>query len=155
MLRLDILDVDLADGFVDIRKTKNKGARLVPIIWRAYAGMARVAVQNRRTGQGRLLVWEDGRPFTERNFHDAWHAACKRAGPAGFIPHNSCRSASRNMRNEGIPRPLRKKIIGHKTDSMDERYGIVDIEDAKAVREITSKKYGNTTAKINPDAGSG
>jgi hypothetical protein len=51
------------------------------------------------------------------------------------------------MRNEGIPRPLRKKIIGHKTDSMDERYGIVDIEDAKAVREIMSRKYGKTTAK--------
>lgn len=51
------------------------------------------------------------------------------------------------MRNEGISRPLRKKIIGHKTDSMDERYGIVDIEDAKAVGEIMSRKFGKTTAK--------
>jgi hypothetical protein len=53
------------------------------------------------------------------------------------------------MRNEGIPRPLRKKIIGHKTDSMDEGYGIVDIEDAKAVREIMSRRFATTitTAK--------
>ena len=157
MLRLDISDVDLAGGFVEIPKTKNKEAHLVPIVDGPMREWLEWAVQNRRAGQGKLLVWEDGRPFTERNFYDAWHAACKRAGLAGFIPHDSRRSASRNMRNEGIPRPLRKKIIGHKTDSMDERYGIVDIEDAKAVREIMSKKYGNTTAKtttskINPDA---
>jgi hypothetical protein len=69
----------------------------------------------------------------------------------GFIPHDSRRSASRNMRNEGIPRPLRKKIIGHKTDSMDERYGIVDIEDAKAVREIMSRKYAKTTSRTTAD----
>jgi integrase len=98
-------------------------------------------------------VWEDDKPFTERNFYGAWHAACQRAGLAGFLPHDSRGSASRNMRNEGIPRPLRKKIIGHKTDSMDERYGIVDIEDAKAVREIMSKKFGKPQqTKINPDA---
>jgi len=30
---------------------------------------------------------------------------------------------------------------------MDERYGIVDIEDAKAVRDIMSRKFDKTTAK--------
>jgi integrase len=31
MLRLDLTDVDLDGGFIEIRKTKNKEARLVPI----------------------------------------------------------------------------------------------------------------------------
>jgi integrase len=139
--------VDLAGGFIEIRKTKNKEARLVPIFDGPMREWLEWAIKNRKPGQTKLFVWEDGRPFTERNFYSRWHAACERAGMKGFIPHDSRRSASRNMRNEGIPRPLRKKIIGHRTDSMDERYGIVDIEDAKAVREIMSKKYGRTTAK--------
>jgi integrase len=149
MLRLEIADVDLAGGFIEIRKTKNKDARLVPIFDGPMRQWLTDAIANRRAGQTKLFVWEDGQPFTERNFYDRWHAACKRAGVSGFIPHDSRRSASRNMRNEGIPRPLRKKIIGHRTDSMDERYGIVDIEDAKAVREIMSRKFGEgqTTAK--------
>jgi integrase len=111
------------------------------------------AVSNGGPGQTRLFVWEDGRPFTERNFYDRWHAACERAGVKGFIPHDSRHSASRNMRNEGIPRPLRKKIIGHKTDSMDESYGIVDIEDAKAVRESMSRRFAATTTNAKTTAG--
>jgi integrase len=147
MLRLNVTDIDLDGGFIEIHKTKNKEARLVPIFDGPMREWIEWAIQNRRAGQTKLFVWEDGRPFTERNFYDRWHAACKRAGLEGFIPHDSRRSASRNMRNEGIPRPLRKKIIGHKTDSMDERYGIVDIEDAKALRDIMSRKFGKTTAK--------
>jgi len=57
------------------------------------------------------------------------------------------------MRNQGIPRPLRKKIIGHKTDSMDERYGIADIEDAKAVREIMSRRFAATTTAAKTTVG--
>jgi integrase len=147
MLRLEIADVDLKGGFVEIRKTKNKEARLVPIFDGPMREWLEWAVKNSRAGQIKLFVWGDGKPFTERDFYDRWHASCERAGVFGFIPHDSRPSASRNMRNEGIPRPLRKKIIGHKTDSMDERYGIVDIEDAKAVREIMSKKFGRTTTK--------
>lgn len=150
MLRLNFDDVDLNGGFVEIRKAKNKEARLVPIFDGQMREWLEWALSNRRAGQTKLFVWEDGRPFTERNFYDRWHAACERAGVKGFIPHDSRRSASRNMRNEGIPRPLRKKIIGHKTDSMDERCGIVDTEDAKAVREIMSRRFvaTTTTAKM-------
>jgi integrase len=147
MLRLELTDVDLKGGFVEIRKTKNKEARLVPIFEGPMLQWLQWSLAQARPGQIKVFVWEDGKPFTERDFYDKWHAACERAGVSGFIPHDSRRSASRNMRNEGIPRPLRKKIIGHKTDSMDERYGIVDIEDAKAVKEVMSKKFRKTTAK--------
>lgn len=142
MLRLVVTDVDLESRFIEIRKTKNNEARLVPIFDGPMTQWLQWSVANKKLGQVKLFVWEDGRPFTERNFYDRWHAACERAGVNGFIPHDSRRSASRNMRNEGIPRPLRKKIIGHKTDAMDERYGIVDIEDAKAVRETMNQRYG-------------
>jgi integrase len=148
MLRIELPDVDLDGGFIEIRKTKNKEARLVPIFDGPMREWVEWAVKNRKAGQKKLFVWEDGKPFTERDFYDRWHAACERAGVSGFIPHDSRRSASRNMRNEGVPRPLRKKIIGHKTDSMDERYGIVDIEDARAVQEIMGRKF-KTSAKTS------
>jgi hypothetical protein len=51
------------------------------------------------------------------------------------------------MRNERIPRSVRKKVIGHKTDSMDERYGIVDFEDAEMVKDIMNRRRNRTTAK--------
>jgi integrase len=147
LLRLDLSDVDLAGGWIEIRKTKNGDPRLVPIFKGPMLQWLTWAVENKKPGQVKVFVWEDGRPFTDRNFYDRWHAACERAGVKGFVPHDSRRSASRNMRNEGVPRPLRKKIIGHKTDSMDERYGIVYLEDAKAVREVMSRRFEETTAK--------
>jgi hypothetical protein len=35
------------------------------------------------------------------------------------------------MRKAGIDQSIRMKISGHKTDSMERRYNIVDIEDVK------------------------
>ena len=41
------------------------------------------------------------------------------------------RICQRNMRKAGIDQSIRMKISGHKTDSMERRYNIVDIEDVK------------------------
>ena len=35
------------------------------------------------------------------------------------------------MRKAGIDQSIRMKISGHKTDSMERRYNIIDIEDVK------------------------
>lgn len=146
LLRLTLADVDLDRGYLTVLKPKNDEPRAVPIFDGPMREWLQWAWGNRRAGQIKVFVWEDGRPFTERNFYDRWHAACSPAGVDDFIPHDCRRSASRNMRNEGIPRSMRKKVMGHKTDSMDERYGIVDFEDAELVKQIMSRR-GQTTAK--------
>jgi hypothetical protein len=43
------------------------------------------------------------------------------------------------------------KIMGHKTASMDRRFGIVDLTDIQIARELLAKKRGKQSAKTDPD----
>jgi integrase len=54
----------------------------------------------------------------------------------GLLFHDLRRSANRNMRDAGLPLRMRMKIMGHKTASMDRRYGIVDLTDIQIAREL-------------------
>lgn len=44
------------------------------------------------------------------------------------------------MRRAGIPQVIRMKISGHKTDSMERRYNIVDAEDLNMARELLQNR---------------
>ena len=66
-----------------------------------------------------------------KKFEASWKAAVDRAGCPELLFHDLRRSATRNMRKAGIEQSLRMKISGHKTDSMERRYNIVDVEDIK------------------------
>ena len=60
-------------------------------------------------------------------------------------------SANRNMRDAGLPQPMRMKIMGHKTASMDRRYGIVDLTDIQIARELLAKKPEKASGKAGRD----
>jgi integrase len=66
---------------------------------------------------------------------EAWDKACARAGRPGLLFHDLRRSANKNMRDKGIPQAVRMQIMGHRTASMDLRYGIVDLDAIKIARE--------------------
>ena len=95
-------------------------------------------------------MWCDGKPITNRDFYEDWHAAADRAGLNGFIPHDSPRSASRNLRNRGVPQAMRMRVLGHKTDSMDRRNAIVDLADVDTVRELWRAGSGANHSNITP-----
>lgn len=40
------------------------------------------------------------------------------------------------MRRDGVPQVVRMKISGHKTDSMERRYNIVDGDDIKIAKSL-------------------
>ena len=40
------------------------------------------------------------------------------------------------MRRDGVPQVVRMKISGHKTDSMERRYNIVDADDIKIAKAL-------------------
>ena len=63
----------------------------------------------------------------------SWKAAVRRAGYPDLLFHDLRRSATRNMRKAEIDQALRMKISGHKTDSMERRYNIIDVHDIKVV----------------------
>jgi integrase len=80
-------------------------------------------------------------------FDASWKAAVKRAGNEGLLFHDLRRSAQRNMGKAGIDQSIRMKISGHKTDSMERRYNIVEIEDVKSAAKQMAKWIKGEKAK--------
>jgi integrase len=148
LIALELADIDLARQVIELRETKNGEARIVPILDGPMLQWLQWSDQHKHHGQVKAFCWDDGRPFTVRNFYDQWHAAAARAGIPDYIPHDSRRSANRNLRDTGVPKELRKSMLGWKTDSMEERYGIADnLRHAEEIRAIlAAKTTAETTA---------
>jgi integrase len=80
------------------------------------------------------MFHRDGAPI--RVFRAAWKAACAKAGVPDLKFHDLRRTALQNMRRMGVPQVVRMRIGGHRTDSMERRYNIVDIENIKPAKEL-------------------
>ena len=74
-----------------------------------------------------------------KDFRTAWKSACTAAGIPDLKFHDLRRTAVRNMRRAGVPQVVRLRISGHRTDSMERRYNIVDVDDIRAARELMQK----------------
>ena len=79
--------------------------------------------------------------FDFRNFRNAWNETCDRLGLGkydkktreyvGLIAHDFRRSAARNLTKAGVDRTTAKKITGHRTDHIFDRYAIQTDDDVK------------------------
>jgi integrase len=99
-----------------------------------------------RTLQGsRYVRAGSGHPI--KTFYKAWKTACAKAGtPVKRFFHDFRRTAVRNMNRAGVPRQTAKKISGHKTDEIFNRYDIVDEADIRdAVRRTQRHIAGSST----------
>ena len=123
--------LDLKAGWLRLEpeETKNRRGRMFPLT----AELRRVlAAQVKRTEamekeMGRPIPWlfhRAGHPI--HYFRRAWLTACRLAGCPGKLPHDFRRTAVRNMERAGVPRSSGKALSGHITDSVYERYSIVD-----------------------------
>jgi integrase len=116
-------------------ETKTDDARWVPmledmyqLLWAAY-----------QEGQEKWpeSPWVFNRAGVQiKDFRGSWSAACKKAQVPDLRLHDLRRTAVRNMRRAGVPQVVRMKISGHKTDSMERRYNIVDNEDIGNAQEL-------------------
>ncbi len=76
---------------------------------------------------GQVVHWlfhNQGNPI--RKYDSAWHRACAAAGLSGKIVHDFRRTAARNLIRGGAATIVAKRLTGHQTDAIFERYGIVD-----------------------------
>jgi integrase len=134
--------VDFEAGLITLGKgeTKNDEARSVPIIDGDMRDLL-TAAKKERDEKWPSSPWvfnRAGEPI--RDFRWSWDEACKRAGVPDLKFHDLRRTAVRNMRRAGIPQVIRMKISGHKTDSMERRYNIVDGDDLNMARELMQNR---------------
>jgi integrase len=152
--------VDFQEGIIELepRSTKNREGRYLPIYGdmgetlrkqkelrdRDYPDTEHVFFWHRddvTIGHGGTRTIPGG-PL--KKFYKSWDDAVVRAGYPDFLFHDLRRSAQRNMRKAGIDQSIRKKISGHKTDSMERRYNILDVADIKEA----GKRMEEWAAKI-------
>ena len=72
------------------------------------------------------LFRHNGKPI--KDFRRAWTLACRRAGVTGKVPQDFRRTAVRNLERAGIPRSAAMAMVGHRTESIYQRYKIADNE---------------------------
>ena len=136
---------------LEMGETKNDDPRCVPILKGDMRNLLIAAKQERdaKWPHSPFVFGRQGERL--KDFRDAWDKACIRANLPGFKFHDLRRTAVRNMRRAGIPQVIRMKISGHKTDSMERRYNIVDGEDlsiAKALMEQRQKAAKTVTKNV-------
>jgi len=95
------------------------------------------AAKRERDKQWTKSPWvfnRQGKQITD--FRTGWSAAVKAAGVPDLTFHDLRRTAVRNMRRAGVPQVIRMAISGHKTDSMERRYNIVDGDDLAVAKRF-------------------
>ena len=156
VLVLTWAQVDFAAGLVrlEVGTTKGKpgqrGGRTFPVgaLPALHALLTRqrahTDVVERATGS--IIPWvfhRDGRPI--RYFDKAWKSALDRAAHTGQgalravvrpqllgrVPHDFRRTAVRNLERAGVSRSVAKKLTGHLTDAVYNRYAIAPEQDLR------------------------
>ena len=140
--------VDFAEGFITLegQATKNGTARALPIL---KGDMRRLLLEAKKDRDEKHpeCAWvfnRQGEPI--RDFRASWEGACKRAGVPDLKFHDLRRTAVRNMRRAGVAQVVRMKISGHKTDSMERRYNIVDADDLKTAKALMEGRAAQVPA---------
>ena len=120
--------------------TKGKEARTIPIVRGDMWNLLQAAWVERNE-KWPESPWVFSRAGIQiRDCRGSWAGACKRAGVPDLLIHDMRRTAVRNMRRAGIPQVVRMKISGHKTDSMERRYSIVDADDLSVAKKLMADR---------------
>jgi integrase len=132
-------------------EAKNREGRSVPILKGDMRNLLLAAKRERDENwpESPWVFNRDGNKI--KSFRISWQNACKQAGVPDLKFHDLRRSAVRNMRRAGVPQVIRMKISGHKTDSMERRYNIVDTEDLDIAKEFMERrmKMAETVTKVS------
>lgn len=140
MLAWEWDQVDWEQGFVTLKadETKSGHARVVPILAGDMSDWLKWAHEQ---SNGCPQVFNRlGEPI--KDFRGAWKEARKAAGVSDLKFHDLRRTAVRNMRRAGVSQVVRMRITGHRTDSMERRYNIVDVDDIRTAKALMEKASG-------------
>ncbi len=145
--------------------------------WNGYDRETRVVrlhASNAKTGKGRMiplsswpelaaiidrrmaarvvgceLIFHNGRGQKVGDFFGTFRRACERAKVRDRCFHDLRRTAVRNMVRAGIDPTVAKRISGHETDSIFQRYNIVNEKDLTEALAKRAAYEGRTISRTN------
>ena len=152
-------NIDLNDNVIRLAKgtTKNDEARFIPMIDGLPEMFQSLKRKNPEAGENDLVFRGSDGKKAIGNFTKAWQISCVKAGIKtktngqeivshfdagsyhGFLFHDLRRSAIRNLIRAGVNQTVAKKISGHKTDRVFERYDITSTEDLTDAAMMVTK----------------
>jgi integrase len=124
--------VDFTAGWLrlDPGETKNFEGREFPLIpeLRAVLERQRVRCDDLERKLGRVIPWLFFMDWGTRvtNYQNAWVVARAKVGMPHRIVYDLRRTAIRNLERAGVPRSAAMALVGHRTQSVYQRYAIVD-----------------------------
>jgi integrase len=142
LLAIQWYQVDFESNLITLEwgETKTDDPRTVPILPGDMRDLLLVS-KKERDGNWPDSPWVFNRTGVQiKDFRGGWRDACIRAGVPDLNVHDLRRTAVRNMRRAGVPQVVRMKISGHKTDSMERRYNIVDNEDLSSAAKLMEQR---------------
>ena len=152
ILHLEWRQVDSRTGTIrlDAGTTKNDDARvinfgkIVELKTMLDRRLADTANLSRQRGEIIRPVFHR-RGKIIRDLRAAWHPACRAAGCPGRYLHDFRRTAVRNLDRAGVSRRVAMQIVGHKTESIYNRYRIVSDSDLiDAADKLNAPATGST-----------
>jgi integrase len=127
-------DVDFEHGWLrlEVGETKSGAGRAFPFgvypELRAVLEAQRERVREMERATGRIIPWVfpkgDGSKLVSYDLF--WRKARRAAGIPGRLMHDFRRTAVRNLERAGVSRSAAMKLTGHATESVYQRYAIVD-----------------------------
>ena len=147
-LKWEQVDFPASQVWLERGQTKAKVARVLPIYGEMKDALVEAfKLRNESFPNCKLVFHREGEKIVD--FRKAWATACKMAEVKGLHFHDLRRSAVRNMDRAGIPRATIRRIIGHETDAMFDRYRIVDQRDVDEAG-VRAEQYLNDQPKLKP-----
>jgi len=137
-LRWEQVDFNASQIWLEKKQTKAKVPRILPIYGEMRPALVNsLAERDSRFPSCSLVFHRNGKRIVD--FRKAWSRACVDAGLPWLRFHDLRRSAVRNMDRAGVPRATIRRIIGHETDAMFDRYRIVDQRDIHEAGKLAEK----------------
>lgn len=132
--------------------TKNNEPLTLPLVGDGLKDVAAyLRKQFRRASKPIFAIGkDDSKTRGKEAYRYHWNKACHQLGLgtfdrksrrySGLRPHDMRRSAIKNMMRAGVPRNVAMSISGHKTESVFNRYHIVETTDIRKALEMTGEQ---------------
>lgn len=140
-------DVDFGAGELTLWVGEGKDrkvGRTFPLIppLKAVLEAQRKVVDGYEAALNTEIPWVFAKPDGQRlkSFKGSWKAACDAAKVKG-TPHDFRRTAVRNLELAGVPRKAAMAMVGHKTESIYQRYAIADKRMMKVGADMLSSFF--------------